>query len=96
MKTKHKLTQEDLINIWMKKIFNTTIQEEVEKNPDKFKKFSNWYKDYQVTQQQHDEWEIEAKEVFRKYLKLSKKLVDRYWGLTYLNTSPTIQKDNLC
>ena len=89
MKTKHKLTQEDLINIWMKKIFNTTIQEEIAKDPDKFKSY-NWYKEYQVTQQQHDEWETEAKEVFRKYLKLSKKLVDRYWGLTYLNTSPTV------
>ena len=89
MKTKHKLTQEDLINIWMKKIFNTTIQEEIAKDPDKFKSYS-WYKEYQVTQQQHDEWETEAKEVFRQYLKLSKKLVDRYWGLTYLNTSPTV------
>ena len=88
---KTKLTLEILINLWMTKIYNTTIQEEQNKNPELFTT-SEWYKQYPVTQQQHDEWEIEAKEVFRKFIKLSKKLVDRYWGLTYLNSSPYIKK----
>ena len=88
---KIKLTIENLINLWMTKIYNTTIQEEQSKNPGLFTS-SEWYKQYPVTQQQHDEWEIEAKEVFRKFTKLNKKLVNRYWGLTYLNSSPYIKK----
>ena len=88
---KTKLTLEILINLWMTKIYNTTIQEEQNKNPELFTT-SEWYKQYPVTEQQHDEWEIEAKEVFRKFTKLSKKLVDRYWGFTYLNSSPYIKK----
>ena len=88
---KIKLTIENLINLWMQKIYNTTIQEEQNKNPELFAS-SEWYKQYPVTQQQHDEWEKEAKELIHKKLKLTKKYINKYWGLTYLNTSPMVLK----
>jgi hypothetical protein len=90
---KKQLTQVDLINLWMTKYYNTTIQEELLKNPSEVMQSSDWYRLYPVTQQQHDEWEVEAKEVYRKYLKLKKSVVDRYWGFTYLNVSPYIKQE---
>lgn len=88
---KIKLTIENLINLWMTKIYNTTIQEEQSKNPELFTS-SEWYKQYPVTQQQHDEWEIEAKTLFHKYVKEPKNSNSMFWGLTYLNSSPYIKK----
>ena len=87
------LTMEDLINIWMKEFYNTTIKEEVNKNPELFKT-SDWYKNYPVTQEQHNKWNTEAKEIYRKYFKYNKQLIDKVWGLTYLNTSPYINLTN--
>ena len=88
---KTKLTLEILINHWMTKIYNTTIQEEQSKNPELFAS-SEWFKQYPVTQQQHDEWEIEAKALFHKYVKEPKNCNSMFWGLTYLNSSPYIKK----
>jgi hypothetical protein len=90
---KKQLSELDLINLWMTKHFNTTYQEELLKNPPEVMQSSDWYRLYPVTQQQHDEWEVEAKEVFRKHFKLKKTSVNRYWGLTYLNTSPYVKQE---
>ena len=76
---KIKLTIEDLINLWMQKIYNTTIQEEQNKNPELFAS-SEWYKQYPVTQQQHDEWEKEAKTLFHKYVKEPKNYNSFLWN----------------
>lgn len=91
-KQKEKLTEEDLINMWMTKHYNTTIQEETSKDPEKFKS-SEWYKSYPLTQKQHDEWEAEARQRFKKYLKLTDYGVGRYWGFTYLNVSPYVSDE---
>ena len=87
MKTKKVLLLEDLINLWMSKYHNTTIQDEIRKHPEVFKD-SNWYISYPVTKEQHDSWEQEAKIIFKKHFKFSDNLTNRYWGLTYLNASP--------
>ena len=88
---KQQLSETDLVNLWMTKIFNVKLEDEMILFPERFKK-SNWYSFYQVTQQQHDEWEKEAKELIHKKLKLTKKYINKYWGLTYLNTSPMVLK----
>ena len=87
MKTKKPLLQEDLINLWMSKYHQTTIQEEIKKFPELFKD-GNWFTSYAVTKEQHDSWNTEAKAIFKKHFKFSDAITDRYWGLTYLNTSP--------
>ena len=88
MAKKKKLSEMDLINLWMKKYYNTTVEEEYEKNP--WKESKEFYDRYPCTQEQHDEWEVEAKKIFKKEFKLSNYMVNRYWGFTYLNTSPKI------
>lgn len=90
MTKKKQLSEEDLINLWMKKYYNTTIEEEYIKNP--WKEPREFYDRYQCTQEQHDEWEVEAKKVYKKTTGLSDYAVKRYWGFTYLNVSPRVKK----
>ena len=53
-----------------------------------------FYKEYAVTQEQHDEWNKWAQEYTRKITKLPKKLIERGWWSVYLNCSPNIKKEN--
>ena len=89
---KQKISETDLVNLWMTKIFNVKLEDEMSLFPERFTK-SSWYTYYPVTQKQHDDWELEAKALIRQKLKLTKRYVDKYWGLTYLNTSPYVIKE---
>ena len=86
-----KLTQDDLINVWLKDYFDTTLEEEYAKQP--WTDSREFYARYRVTQAQHDEWNAKAKEMFKKALRLNKYSADRFWGLTYLNTSPSVKDE---
>ena len=79
-----------LINGWMKH-HNTTIKEVFENHPEYKEDNRQFFLDYGVTQEQHDEWVIWAKEEIRKVTKLSKKFIDRQWGLIYLDLSPHVK-----
>lgn len=84
------LTETDLINMWMVPCHGLTIEQAYENDP--WTESRTFYERYKVTQQQHDDWNEKAKERFRKELKLSKSMIDRHWGFTYLNASPTVAK----
>jgi len=89
-----KITEEDLINLWLEKYHNTNIETILEENPT-WKENPNehtreFYEKYKVTQEQHDEWVIEAKELLRVKLRRSKKYIDKTWWSVYLNCSPSI------
>ena len=86
------LTNEYLINLWLTKYHNTTI-EEVFSTPWRRSRLkgNKFFRKYPVTQEQHDEWNKEAKEIFRKHFSISKSYIDKAWGLTYLNTSPSVK-----
>lgn len=89
-----KVDENDLINWWLEKYFNTTIQEVFEKNP-KYKDDNlQFYKDYSVTQEQHDQWEKWAKKYTKKVTGIKGKLFDRSWGFLYLNVSPSIKTND--
>jgi hypothetical protein len=66
----------------------TTIGENLGKASREF------YETYAVTQEQHDEWEKEAKMLLRKKYKIPKWTVDRGWWSVYLNCSPSVIKEN--
>lgn len=88
MKKKKELYLEDLINLWMVKYHGITIQEAYEKDP--WTDSRTFYERFQCTQEQHDLWNEEAKEVYRKHYKLSKYSLNRSWGFIYLNASPMV------
>lgn len=84
------LTEEDFINEWMIPYHGITIEEAYEKDP--WPDSRTFYQRYAVTQEQHDQWNDKAKEMFGHHFRLSKSNVDRHWGLTYLNVSPTVKQ----
>lgn len=94
-----KINEVELLELWLKKYHNTTF-EEVELNHPEWKDGSSehikdFYNTYTVTQEQHDEWEKEAKNLIKKVTKCSKVTLERGWPWIYLNTSPKIKEDDI-
>lgn len=85
------VSREDLLNGWLK-YHNTTAQEVVEKHPEEAKTPS-WFALYKVTPEQHDEWVKWAKAFIKKETKISKELLDRQWGMIYLDCSPSVMQE---
>lgn len=86
-----KPSREDILNGWLK-YYDTTIGEVKTLHDEELLKSPDWFKLYPVTQEQHDEWVIWAKEYIRKVTKMSKKFIDRGWGMVYLDCAPNIIK----
>lgn len=94
-----KLTQDDLLNWWLEKYHNTNVEKVLIDNPDWDVHSKDWnsrtfYEKYPVTQQQHDEWYKWALDTFAKHFRLSKKQATRSFSFTYLDTAPSIIKDD--
>jgi hypothetical protein len=84
------VSDKDLFNLWLVPYHGITIEEVIAKYPKEVLETPSWYKLHPVTQEQHDEWVIKAKELIMKTSKISKKIVDASWWHVYLNTSPYI------
>ena len=89
---KKELTLETLIDLWLLKYHGITYVEVVNTYPKEDIEGTKFYSLFPVEQWQHDEWEAEAKEMWRKHFKLKKSVADRYWGFTYLNAAPSVIK----
>ena len=85
------VSAEDIVNGWLK-YHNTTVKEVIEKHPKELLQSPDWFKLYEVTQEQYDEWEKWAKEYIRKKTKISKKYIDRKFGFIALEYGPNIKK----
>jgi hypothetical protein len=94
---KRKVTEEDLINWWLTEYHDTNMNEVLASHPQWWvnprSHHREFYLEYAVTQEQHDEWEAWAKEAVRKSYGLSKRYNDVTWPFLYLNVSPQV-KDN--
>lgn len=95
---KKKVSSKILINWWLEKYHNTDLDKILEENP-KWKEnpenyTRDFYNKYKVTQEQHDEWEVWAKEYTKKITKISIKNLNRSWWSIYLNTSPSVIKED--
>ena len=94
---KNKITEKELINWWLDKYHNTNMDEVKASHPEWMKDPSahsrDFYQEYAVTQEQHDEWNEWAKETLRKSTGYSKKYIDKAWPWVYLNVSPSVKKE---
>lgn len=94
-KKKKELTQEMLIDLWLSRYHNTTLNEVIKEHPewmDEPQKHSkDFYNTYAVTQEQHDEWYDDAKKIVKDYYNLSKKEVNKQFMWIYLNVAPTVK-----
>ena len=81
----------DLLNGWLK-FHNTTVDELAVTLPEELKDSPEWWAMYAVTQEQHDESVEWAKDFVKKETKISKRMFERLWPLTYLNCAPSVIK----
>ena len=86
-----KIDRNDLLNGWLK-YHNTTVEEVVNNHPKEVLQSPEWFKLYPCTQEQHDEWELWAKNLIRKQTKFPKKMIDREWPFIYLDCSPYVKE----
>jgi len=87
------VNRDDILNYWLKKYHNTTVEEVVQKYPREQLEHPDWFKLFPVTQEQYDEWEKWSKDHIRKVTKMSKKLLERQWPYIMLDCSPYVKKD---
>jgi hypothetical protein len=87
---KKQLTMDDLINGWLYKYHGITVAELVTEKLE-LCKTGGWYKEYAVTQEQHDEWHEWAIRVFAKHFRISLKRARKSFVWTYLDAAPTIK-----
>ena len=86
-------TGDNLRDLWLKKYHNISVAKLLELLPKEVLQSSNWFKLYPCTQQQHDEWVIECKTILKKKYKFSKYILNRGWGLLYLQRSPYVLEE---
>ena len=83
-------SENELRDLWLKKYHNIKMEKLLELLPKEVLQNSNWFELYPCTQRQHDEWVIECKELLKKKYKITKYIMDRGWGLLYLQCSPYV------
>ena len=93
-----KVNGDELVNWWLEKYHNTNLTKVLEDNPEWVVNpqdhTRDFYKKYAVTQEQHDEWEIWAKKYVKQITKANKKVLEVGWAWVYLDTSPSVIKDD--
>lgn len=85
-------TREEIMNLWLSKYHNTTVDEVIAKHPQEVLSNSDWFKLYPCTQEQHDEWEKECKTLLNKKYKISKTMIKYGWWSIALDCSPYVPK----
>jgi hypothetical protein len=89
---KPKLTADNIINWWLKKYHNTTLEEAYAKEP--WTDSRVFYERYPVTKEQHDEWHEWMITALMKDTKMSRKYVERSSPFIYLNCAPNIKEED--
>jgi len=87
-----KVSRDELLNGWLK-YYNTTVEEVVKTHPKEILASSDWFKLYPVTQYQQDEWVRWAKDLIKKRMRCSKRMVENSWWLVYLECAPNVKRD---
>lgn len=88
---KREINRYILINEWLK-YHDTNANEVIQKHPEEVKT-GDWFRLYPVTQEQHDDWVIWAKEYIKNELKISNRMLNHDWPWVYLDTSPSIKQE---
>jgi len=86
---KKKVTANDLLNLWLTKYHNTTIEEVVLLHPEA-SKTPDWFKLYPCTTAQSDEWVAESKTLLKKD-GYSTYVINHDWPWIFLDIAPYIK-----
>ena len=85
-----KLTQEELVNYWLQKAYNVTLDD----LPTEVKMSDKFFKNYSVSQSAHDEWYDWAIQRIMKVYRIGKKSAKKQFAFPYLNVAPSIINEN--
>lgn len=90
MKKKEELTADMFVNWWLREFHGTSTEEVLKKHPEwaDGTHSSDFYKEYQVTQAEHNQWYDWAIDTIAKYYGWSKKKAKKEFVFAYLNVSP--------
>ena len=87
-----KIERNVLMDWWLQKFHNTNIEEVITTHPKEVLESPDWFKLFPCTQEQCDEWEMWAKDYLRKEGKFPQRMVDRGWGLVFLDCAPYVSR----
>lgn len=88
---KKKVTANDLLNLWLTKYHNTTIEEVVLLHPE-VSKTPDWFKLYPCTNAQSNEWVDECKALLKKD-GYSTYVINHDWPYVFLDIAPYTNDD---
>jgi hypothetical protein len=87
------LTRVVVMNWWLTRYHNVTVDELVAKEPKELTQTPEWFTKYAVTKQQHDEWYDWVIGVISSQCKVSLKEARRLFSWNYLDTAPSYPYD---
>ena len=83
-------TIDDIRDLWLQKYHNTNTKELVEKLPEEVRMSPKWFELYPCTQEQYNEWVIEAKAYLKKHTKWGNHYINRSWPFISLDAAPYV------
>lgn len=87
------VSREEMLNLWLEKYHNITVQEVLQKYPEECKS-PDWFKLFPCTPEQYQEWERQAKLICQKKYKIPKRYLEETWWIVSLSCSPYIGSNN--
>jgi len=89
MKKTKCITAENIMNYWLTKYHNVTVEDLIKNEPELIRTPA-WYKKYAVSTEQHDEWYKWAITEICKERNCSRKYAERNFCFDYLNVAPNV------
>lgn len=91
-----KLTRNDILNWWLSKYHNTTVDEIVKNYDSEFISSTEWFKQFPVTQSQYNEWLEWLTTSLSKELRMSLKKTKKMISLSFieLDCGPFVKSEN--
>lgn len=85
------VTTDMLVNVWLEEFHNTSLEDIVAKGV--ILDSRTFYKEHEVSEEQHDWWVSICKPIFIKKFKLVGRHKDSSWSFAYLDTAPSVKQD---
>lgn len=86
-----RLSEEDLIDLWLVPKYNISIKEVIKKYPRECAE-GTWFYLFPVTQAEYDIWYDRAIEMIRKKTRFKKEYIERKFSFTSLNVAPYVEE----
>ncbi len=87
------VNREILLNWWLQKYHNITVQEIIQKYDKETLMSPEWFKLFPCTKEQEQEWINWSKNYIKKTTKIDKYFLEKQWPYIYLDCSPYVKNN---